>query len=185
MLNLKITHCIKGSCNHLEIYDITPKNNTTNEGWGAPGVLKNQISSAVVTVLHQNGSLNITENITALVQGTVASFEPFKILDNLSDLEDGLITVTYSVVNAGITYSTTYRFFNICKVTCCVSKFWKQFVEEGCNCPCSNAKSKKAMEAMGLLNALESLTSCLNLELANKVLKQLETICKLSNCNCK
>lgn len=185
MLNLKITHCIKGSCNHLEIYDITPKNNGTNLGWGTPGVLKNQISSASIHVYHENGSLDVTENITSLVQGTVASFEPFKILNNLSDLQDGLITVVYSVVNAGITYSTTYRFFNICKVSCCVSKLWNDFIKEGCNCPCSDKKSKKAMEAQALLNALESLTSCLNLPLANKILKQLETICKLSKCNCK
>lgn len=189
-LTLSVGHCIKDSCNKLEIYDTTPANNGENNGWGTeenPGVIKSQVSSATITIKSSTGAIDELIDVTETIQTSNADAAPLLLTTYLGNIEDGLVTITFTVASGQQIYSTVYRFFNICNVKCCVDKLWAEAVKGGdCGCPCSNSKMKKAMEAQGLLGALKSMTSCNNFgRNAPNVLGQLQTICKLSKCNCK
>lgn len=186
-LELKLSLCFKEKCSKLQISDATGEYDVTTNptGWGAPNLDLADVDSATVVLIPPGGSA-INYDVTAEVQGGTIVDGTFllKLVDNIT-LNDGIYTVTYTVVDedTDTEYTITVKSFSTCKADCCVEKMKTKFKEELCGCNWENFWDYyKRAEA--LLYAAKSAFACGKDAQATDLLTQVNKICSIQKCCC-
>jgi hypothetical protein len=179
-LELKLSLCFKEKCSKLQISDATGEYDVTTNptGWGAPNLALADVDSATVVLTPPGGSA-INYDVTAEVQGGTIVDGTFllKLVDNIT-LNDGIYTVTYTVVDedTDTEYTITVKSFSTCKADCCVEKMKTKFKGELCGCNWENFWDYYK-QAEALLYAGKDAQ-------ATDLLTQVNKICSIQKCCC-
>lgn len=193
MLLPKLEICVKSCCKVFTLTEITdlyssPENPT---GWGGINIDTGDVDTATITITSPTEVVT-TVNVLSQLPGSYTV--PFDFTDITIVPEDGEWTIVYTIVSGTETYMNTFKVFLSCSVRCCIDKLWVKvlttIIEDtsSCKCGCSGNKTdlmEKAMFMEALYSAMTSSGSCNNSDARDKILKQLQRLCKLEKCNCK
>lgn len=173
MENLNLTVCTVNNCTSFRIY----------------------LSAEELINLEE---LNLIESkllITNIFSGDFYEFDVLEFLPELVEEEILLTTINFPNYEDGKykikliskseeeTYQTEFTFISLCKTRCCIDKLWIKY-SENCNCKCSDKTYEMAIQAEALYKLVVNGSSCDNEDSVLEILKKLNRICKLENCNC-
>lgn len=186
----KITPCIVEDCAVLRIKETTGVYSVNNVGgWTAPNVDTSAATAASLIVTPPGGTATTT-NVLSELPGTYVGEFYFSDID--VDAVDGEWTITYTITTASTSYTTTNCYFSACVVRCCIDTLWAQIAEKEAdtdrNCACDPDKltklQDKAMFMEALYSEMMSAASWTNTTVRDKILVQLQRLCRINNCNC-
>ena len=189
-LELKISACIKNSCNELQIEDITGVYDASANptGWeNAATVLAANVSTVELIITYPDGTSQ-TETLTSQFPGTVTgiiTYDPITVSD-LSSFSDGLYSIKYKVTtNTNVVYSTILRPYFTCLAECSVNKLWSAYTSAFCASSCDvELKLEKAQLGEALLSAIRSAVLCNNTTAADSLLERLTRLAAYEDCGC-
>lgn len=186
-----VTPCINNNCETLSLTESTGLYSASNTGgFGAPNIDTSSIFSATLTVVTPSG---VSTDYDILSQLPAVYVGPFDLDDISISSEDGEYTITYTIItDTDKTYTSTTCYFSSCAVRCCIDTLWAQIAEKELdtvtNCQCDPAKltklQDKAMFMEALYMQMMSAASWDNRAVRNKILVQLQRLCRINNCNC-
>lgn len=187
-LTPKLCAYITDNCTKLVIKDITEAYDADLNvgGWGSPNITTGNIYAVVINLVNSLGEGTSYEidfsNFPATVTGdfTIVELE-------IDPLLDGEYIIEYVITDTdAVEISSKIKIFSTCNVRCCIDKMWSNFAEsrEDCSCGCSSL-SNNALQAEALYRAMLSSSACLDSTVRTTLLKKLQRICELENCNCK
>lgn len=184
----KLSVCNLNACSTLRIKEITGLYDSLTNlyGWDTPNVDTNEITSAELIITSPSGTVTTIDVESQLPHPYV---EAFYFTDISITPEDGEWTIQYKIVaKAGPTYSNILRTFHTCSVRCCIDKIWAKVLNNysdcGCGCTDISELEQKANFMESLYDTMMSAASCNNSDTRNKILTQLQRLCKLEKCNC-
>lgn len=186
----KITPCIVEDCAVLRIKETTGVYSTSNVGgWTAPNVDTSAATAASLITTPPGGTATTTDVLSQLPATYVGEFY-FSDIDITAT--DGEWTIAYTITTASTSYTTTNCYFSTCVVRCCIDTLWAQIAEKeldtDINCACDPDKltklQDKAMFMEALYSEMMSAASWTNTAVRDKILVQLQRLCRINNCNC-
>lgn len=187
-LDLKLSACIN-NCKELLIYDNTLRqSDTVPNGWGGMNPYPDESYSAILKITYPD----LTEETIELdIQSLPSSVSSSFILHTVNLTGIGKYKIEYIVTTAtdfndsstDFVTSTCLEIFNLCTLRCCVDKLWVKVYDTSCSCLTTHLKT--ALEAEALYKAIQHATGSLKIETRDILIKKLERICKLAECNCK
>jgi hypothetical protein len=188
-IDLKLSACID-NCTSLLIYDNTLEQSGSNTGgWSNTNPNPNDSITAVLTITHPDLTVEtVTLDVTDLPSSVTTKF----LLATVDLTGTGKYKIVYTITiqddsdNPTVTYtrSNCLEIFNLCSLRCCVDKMWVKVYDNN-DCCCSKDYMKTAMEAEALYKAIQHATGSVEDQTRNILIKKLERICKLAECNCK
>jgi hypothetical protein len=182
--------CFTENCSKILVYDTTDVETIANPGgWGDSNVFPVAIEAATITYVNPVGTSEVIDVIVPVNAETTVTGE-FLIGEIPVINSDGVNTFKYVLTIGGVSVSKTLTTYSLCNVRCCVDKLWAKVASDalGEDCKCSGEKTtaiEKAELAEGLYAAIQYGASCNSSDIKNEILKKLQRICKLENCNCK
>lgn len=183
--------CITDNCTKLKIYDTTQAISTANTGgYGTANINATAVDSATISYTTSLSSTPVVLNVTATVNAQTTVSTEFLLAEITLTPADGEYTFLYSVVDGVTTKTYNTSIFNLCSVRCCVDKLWvkaSKGLSGDSDCGYtgdSMTYAKKAMMSEATYTAIINGISCADTTTRDKLLKKLQTICKLENCNC-
>lgn len=181
--------CEGSGCNSLIFKETTGAYNaeTNITGWGAPNEPTSDATAATLTIeLGDGTSYTIDLFATGDFPTTDTTFE-YEILPTqigyASDddqIDDQIITFTYSVTTDSTTYTQVVVQAFYCQVQCCVNTM---FVELDFECDCAQNEIDTALKAFAMLQGLKQASGCGNTTNFNNILTQLNKLCANSDCS--
>lgn len=183
----KISICALNSCSTLRIEEITRAYNVLNNlyGWGSPNASTADLLTAQLIITSPGGTIT---TIDVLSQIPVPYVEEFLFNDISITPEDGEWSIQYILTTASTTYSNISKIFLSCAVRCCIDKTWKKVLDKDLGCGCDYTSiddlTKKVLFMESLYYSMNSAGSCNNSDARDKILKQLQRLCKIEKCNC-
>jgi hypothetical protein len=188
-LKPQVNPCIDGSCKVLNLTEISGIYTSANTGgWGAPNIQPSAASSAILTITTPNGSV-ITENILSQLPSTYIG--PFALNPVDIDAEDGEYKIKYEVVAGSTTYKYTQCYFSACVVRCCIDTLHADIVKKAAeteSCKCNYKQLQEMRDRAALMEAMYKEMLCGaswdNVADRDKLLAQLQKLCKINKCNC-
>lgn len=185
--------CITDNCSKIKVYDTTSAYSTANTGgYGATNILATAVDSASLSYTISGSSTPVVLDVSATVIAQTTVSGEFLLAEITISPLDGEYSFLYSVVDGVTTKTYSTSIYNLCSVRCCVDKLWVKAAnnaDNDCNCGCSDGKkasySSIAMTAEATYMAIVNGVSCANTTTRDNLLKKLQRICKLENCNCK
>lgn len=188
----KLSVCALNSCSTFRIKEITGLYDSINgnlQGWETPNVSTADIVTAELIITSPSGTIT---TVDVLSQLAVPYVEVFYFNDISITPEDGEWSIQYKLTTDGSTFNVLYsnilKTFNTCSVRCCIDKIHMKVLNEdlGCGCDYTTISDlrKKLMFMESLYDSLTSSKSCNNSDTRDKILKQLQRLCKLEKCNC-
>jgi len=189
----KIRVCITDNCSKIKVYDTTSAYSTANPGgYGASTIEATAVDSATISYTISGSTTPTVVDVSTTVNDQTTVSGEFLIAEITIDPLDGEYSFLYSVLDGVTTKTYSTSIYNLCSVRCCVDKLWVKAAngnEADCGCGCSDGKKtsymSKAMSAEATYMAIVNGTSCANTTTRDNLLKKLQRICKLENCNCK
>lgn len=185
----KLSVCALNGCSTLRIKEITGiydvLNNTT--GWGSPNITVAHLTTAEIIITSPSGTVTTVNVISQLPNPYV---EAFYFTDISITPEDGEWSIQYKLTTkeGTITYSNMLYTFLTCVVRCCIDKVQLKALNNSTDCGCGCIElsdlEKKAIFMNGLYDIMISAQSCNNSGARDKILTQLQRLCKLEKCNC-
>lgn len=190
-LTLKLNICTKDACSKIVISDATGNYDVTSNpgGWGTPNPDAADINEATITCISPSGASTITEVQTVLNAQTNTAL-PFELLTINTYEGDGVYEYTYTVTDGlGGSATSTITKFSLCSVRCCIDKLWAKaaigLTVQDCNCGGgTELYCQKATQAEALYKAIVAAASSGKDLVRDELLKKLQRICSLENCNC-
>jgi hypothetical protein len=179
----KISVCFRNKCTQLIVTDTTgvyhAKNNPN--GWEhASTLLADKVSSMTISIKHPSGVI-VTNSVISNLPNPVTG--PIEFNQVPGNYEDGVYTITYTVVDAlNNVYTKTVKAFAFCKIECCVQKMIAKITSK-CSCDLKEY-TNEVYTAMVLLEGLKANAVCGNETKINKILTKLQRICNNNKCNC-
>lgn len=185
----KLSVCSLNACSTLRIKEITGTYNVLNNltGWNTPNVAVIDIESAELIITSPSGTITTIDVLSQLPDPYV---EAFYFTDISITPEDGEWTIQYVLITkvGPVTYSNILRTFLTCSVRCCIDKIWAKvlnnYTDCGCGCTTISELEQKANFMESLYDTMMSAHSCNNSDTRDKILAQLQRLCKLEKCNC-
>ncbi len=184
----EICAAFKQNCSILVTKDTTDSYNvdTNTTGYGSPNIAIGDVDSALVYIetpnLESLEPIDVIDSLPASVTGT------FTLAETEVTAQDGEWIIRYELVVGSTTYTKTIKIFSSCLVRCCIDKMWSKYAEgaiEDCDCGCGKDVAKTALEAEALYRAMLSSAACLDATARNTILKKIQRLCELQNCNCR
>lgn len=181
--------CESSGCNSLIFKETTGAYNasTNPTGWGAPNKSTSDAVSAVLTILLGDGTshtinLFATGNFPTTNQNFEYEILPTQIgyASDDDQIDDQIITFTYTVVTGTTTYTQVVVQAFYCQVQCCVNTM---FVELDFECDCAQNEIDTALKAFAMLQGLKQASGCGNTTNFNNILTQLNKLCANSECS--
>ena len=183
----EICAAFKQNCSILVTKDTTDSYNvdTNTTGYGSPNIAIGDVDSALVYIetpnLESLEPIDVIDSLPASVTGT------FTLAETEVTAQDGEWIIRYELVVGSTTYTKTIKIFSSCLVRCCIDKMWSKYaegVDDSCDCGCDKNIATIALEAEALYRAMNSSAACLDSSTRTKLLKKLQRLCELENCNC-
>lgn len=190
-LTPKIRACNINSCSTFRIYDSTLILSTANAGgWDATNEEPINITSATLAYTTPSNSTSVEIDVLANVNAQVVVQGEFLLADIDVTPEDGLYSFTYTLESSDGIVTVRSSLYSLCVARCCVDKLWAKVatnaLSEECNCTETKSTNlQKAEIAEGLFNAIKFGAACNSTSVKDAILKKLQRICNLENCNCK
>ena len=184
----EICAAFKQNCSILVTKDTTDSYNvdTNTTGYGSPNIAIGDVDSALVYIetpnLESLEPIDVIDSLPASVTGT------FTLAETEVTAQDGEWIIRYELVVGSTTYTKTIKIFSSCLVRCCIDKMWSKYaegVDDSCDCGCDKNIATIALEAEALYRAMLSSTACLDATARNTILKKIQRLCELQNCNCR
>ena len=187
----KLSVCALNSCSTLRIKEITGVYDalTNLYGWNTPNIGTTNIITAELIITSPSGTITTTDVTSQFV---IPYVEAFYFTDISITPEDGEWTIQYLIhyLDGKInnTYSNILKTFLTCSVRCCIDKIWSKVLNNysDCGCGCINISEleQKTSFMESLYDTMISAAACNNSDTRNKILIQLQRLCKLEKCNC-
>ncbi len=190
MLLPKLSICTINNCTTLKITENTGiyTIGTNYSGWNSPNIPTSSVITATITITSPSNTETIINVLSQLPVTYTANFN-FSNIDITP--EDGEWKIKYTLTTSTDTYSNSYAVFLSCSVRCCIDKLWIKVLtskseENPCDCDCDEMSMlmKKVMLMESLYTAMINSVACNNSDARNKILKQLQRLCKIEKCNC-
>ncbi len=179
MLVPKLKICIESDCKTINLYDETLAFSDTNEGgWGSTNPAPSELVSAYIEITYPDNS---EETITLDVSDLPTSVTTEFLLSNIDTTTVGKYTFKYYTETEDYTAMDCVEIFNICTLRCCVDKLWVKYFDNSCGC---ENNENKALEAESLYRAIMNASGSLKSETRDSLVKKLQRICNMENCNC-
>lgn len=189
-LALKFNVCIKENCGKIVISDTTGNYNVDSNpgGWGTSNPDANDIVEASITCIFPSGAIEVFP-IQDVLHAQSETALPFELLVFENEELDGIYEYTYTVSDGEEETSFTITKFSLCNVRCCIDKLWAKaalgLTIQDCNCGGkTELYCQKATQAEALYKAIIAAASSGKDLVRNELLKKLQRICSLENCNC-
>lgn len=189
-LTPKIRACFEG-CSKIKVYDTTGAESTANTGgWGVTNDIPANITAATITYTTPSNSTATSVNVLTNVNAQAVVSGEFLLAEIDITAEDGSYIFKYTLTNNTNSVTRDLEIFSLCVVRCCIDKLWAKVAANalGEDCKCTGEKTtalEKAELAEGWYNAIRFGAACNSTTIKNELLKKLQRICKLENCNCK
>ncbi len=185
--------CITDNCSKIKVYDTTSAYSTSNTGgYGTTNIKADTVDSASISYTVTGNLIPTVIDVSTTVQAQDTVVGEFLVAEITIDPLDGEYSFLYSIVDGVTTKTYSTSIYNLCSVRCCVDKLWVKAANgstSDCDCGCSDGKktdySTKAMTAEATYMAIVNGVSCANTTTRDNLLKKLQRICKLENCNCQ
>jgi len=187
----KLSVCSLNACSTLRIKEITGLYNSIKNlyGWGSPNPGVADALTATLEITSPSGTVTTIDVLSQLPNPYV---EAFYFTDISITPEDGEWTIQYIITTTDgkviYTYSNILRTFLTCSVRCCIDKIHAKVLNnyEDCGCGCTNISEleQKVNFMESLYDTMMSTNSCNNSDTRDKILTQLQRLCKLEKCNC-
>jgi len=179
---------VKTNCGILVVKDITDSYNASTNvgGWGSPNITTADVETAYIYITPPNTTadavidpIDVTASLPVTVTGTF-------LLDDITITPlDGEYTILYEITTTGnVKYTKTIKIFSSCLVRCCIDKMWSKYASADADCDCCKETETTALKAEALYRAMNSSAACLDSSTRTKLLKKLQRLCELENCNC-
>lgn len=186
----KISVCIKDGCSKLVISDATlAYNATTNPGgWDAPNLVPEEVFGTIICT-YPSGAI-VSEDVTAALTANNTTYQtPFELVTLDTTEGDGVYEYTYTLRDGINMISSTVTKFSLCNSRCCIDKLWAKaavgLTVQDCNCGGgTELYCQKATQAEALYKAIIAAASSGKDLVRDELLKKLQRICSLENCNC-
>lgn len=154
-------------------------------GWGAPNELTSDATAATLQLTSPSGvtypAIDLLATASFPKTSGVASAIPASALDSsLTEYEDGLWTMTYSVTTATTTYSTTNIIFLSCNTEQEVCSLLADI--SLCDCDCDPDKVNTALKAKAYLYAIECALEYDQVTKATDIFNTLKRLIDCSTC---
>jgi hypothetical protein len=192
-LSLKAKACVVKACTKIEVTDTTGVYNfPDNEGgWESPNtVLAADVTGATIVITTPSGEEITVDVLADLPDPVTGEFSYPEI--SLPSSKDGEYVIEYSIETIDGIKTKKFKIYSLCNSRCCVDKMWSKYAQGAdageCDCGCtknSNPIQDRALLGESLLKAIKSSAMCNNPTAREALLKKLERLCKLENCNCK
>lgn len=183
----KLSVCALNSCSTLRIKEITGiyDASTNLYGWETPNIGTADINIAELIITSPSGTIT-TVDVTS--QFVIPYVEAFYFTDISVTPEDGEWSIQYLISTTTTTYSNILKTFLTCSVRCCIDKIWAKvlnnYTDCGCGCTDISELEQKANFMESLYDTMISAAACNNSDTRDKILTQLQRLCKLEKCNC-
>jgi hypothetical protein len=185
----KLSVCALDSCSTLRIKEITGVYDALNNlyGWNTPNITVADLTSAELIITSPSGTVTTVDVLSQLPDPYV---EDFYFTDISIIPEDGEWSIQYKVITTTgpVTYSNILKTFLTCSVRCCIDKIWSKvlnnYTDCGCGCTDISELEQKASFMESLYDTMISAAACNNSDTRDKILTQLQRLCKLEKCNC-
>lgn len=186
-VTLKLEACID-DCETLSIYDTTLQNSSTNlGGWNFDNPDPADSSSTYLEITYPD---NTTETITLDINLQPTTVTTKFLLTSIPLVGNGKYIIKYyvNVIDSeddpGVRFTRTncITIYNLCSFRCCIDKMWVKYLNSDCKC---TSDCSSVLEAECIYRLTLSATGSLNDSTRDKLIKKLERICKLAECNCK
>jgi hypothetical protein len=185
----KLSVCTLNACSTLRIKEITGVYDalTNLYGWNEPNITIASLFTAELIITSPSGLITTIDIKSQLVHPYA---EAFYFTDISIIPEDGEWTIQYKLVTkeGPVTYSNILKTFHTCSVRCCIDKIWAKvlnnYTDCGCGCTDISELEQKASFMESLYDTMTSAASCNNSDTRDKILAQLQRLCKLEKCNC-
>lgn len=183
----KLSVCELKGCSVLRIKEITGLYHSlrNTQGWETPNISTADLVTAQLIITSPSGTIT---TVNVLSQIPVPYVEDFYFNDISITPEDGEWSIQYLLTTDSATYSNILRTFLTCSVRCCIDKLQCKVLNEDIDCGCECTEISELREKVDFMESLYytmmSSKSCNNSGARNKILKQLQRLCKLEKCNC-
>lgn len=185
----KLSVCNLNACSTLRIKEITGVYDalTNLYGWNSPNITVADIDTAELIITSPSGTVTTIDIESQLPNPYV---EAFYFTDISIIPEDGEWTIQYKIVTKSgpVTYSNILKTFHTCSVRCCMdrihAKVINNYQDSGCSCSNISDLEQKINFMESLYDTMTSNAACNNSDTRNKILTQLQRLCKLEKCNC-
>lgn len=181
--------CFTEKCKTLKIYDTTKEYNATSNtgGWGATNILTTAVTDASVKMTDPDGN-ETTYDVTSDITAETTVTDEFLIAQETITGTDGEYTFDYTITDGVGTVTYCRVIYNTCSVRCCVDELWAkaaaQLEDTSCCDKTTTTYEDKAMKAEALYMAIRNAASSVSDATRDALLKKLQRICNLENCNC-
>jgi hypothetical protein len=148
------------------------------------------VTIATLEYLTPGATDYVAVNVLTTVNAQTTVVGEFKLAEEIITPLDGEYKFKYTLSDGVGTVSKSISVFILCGVRCCIDKLWAKAAQnlssdEDCGCSGSTTSySKKAALAEAYYVAITHGVACGDTVTRDALLKKLQRICKLENCNC-
>ena len=193
-LSPTLTGCFRDNCKTIRLTDTTGAYDAVSNigGWGAPNTTLAAADPVTITVTYPDETSE-DYDVTATVNAATISGGEFFLIDieiadtdlDLTQFDDGVYTIEYSVTDSGTSteYTYTIKVWNDCKVRCCVDKMLNNLCADFCGCDSLQTLNNHSL-AEAMLYAARCKFGAGDYDNAEALLEAVEKICNVTGCNC-
>jgi len=172
------------TCTIIKFVDTTNVYNaTTNTGGWENAVGGDDISTATISVVDEDGEAMFTYTVTSEIPDTVTGDIAFTEYDD-TELDDGEYTLTYTLTtSANTVYSYTKTFLNTCHFEACIDSLIATIPEKICANRCDKEYIDDVLTIEALLYGYKCAAQCDKDTIKTEIEKKLERFCDFQ-CDC-